>query len=574
MKQRRRDRFLYRMVAAYTLVFSLILISIFTILYFILVGAEQSRSELNHQIVVEQPLKQVERFVDEMDDIAYKAMTNQELIATFSFLRQDGQNPETKDGNYFTVDVMTDIDTASLLAGLNRGVTPSWRLSAYNNYGDFISTGATVNRDIVSDVLYRRGVENLMQTFRDKYETANGDPGYLLYPPQIDPWSGWYKSQYVSLIRPIMNVFSGDVVGLVEVQQNLSQLREYLRLSENANLAINLYDQYDRPILVEGTTEHVIVAQAVSEKCGWRVELLEEASVMRATKMRYLQLLFVVWVSLTVVMGIVVGIIATRISRPLTTLTDEVRQLDIANPQKIPPVPTKIDEIIALQVGFNQVLNSLTFSMDQEKKAFLLAMQAQMNPHFLYNVLSVINAVALEGRSDDVVNICANLSGMLRYSSSYTEGMATVRQEVEHTREYLELMKARYAHLFYYTIEVDPALENTTIPKLVIQPICENAFTHPFAKMEPPYKLAIRVKAEENGWSITVVDNGDGFDEAERKRVLDKANNTGYDDLNQLKIGGLGLASTVLRLKLLTKKHVLAILPTPYQRAQLSKLPF
>lgn len=556
MKQRRKNRFLYKMVAAYTLVFGLILMVIFTLLYFILMSGEQSRNELNHQIMVEQPLKQVERFVDEMDDIAYKAMTNQQLIAQFSFLRQNASDPDARQGNYFEFNVMADIDTASILAGINRGVTPSWRLSAYNDKDDFIYTGATLDRSRVQEIMQRRGVGELMQNFRDMFVEINGDPGYLLYPPQNDPWSPWYQSKYVSLIRPIMNVYSGDVLGIVEVQQNLNRLRDYLQLSAETNLVTNLYDQYGSPILVQGGEDYVVMASAVSEQCGWRVELLEPASVMQGTRMRYMQLLLVVWLSLTAVMALVIGIIATRISKPLTELTDKVRTLDIANPQEIPQVPTKIDEIIALQAGFNQVLNSLTFSLDQEKKAFLLAMQAQMNPHFLYNVLSVINAVALEGRSDSVVDICANLSGMLRYSSSYTEGTATVRQEVEHTREYLELMKARYTHMFHYSIAVDPALEQTVIPKLVIQPICENAFTHPFSKMEPPYELDIRVCTEEEGWSITVTDNGDGFDEAERLRVMEKANNTSYDALNQLKIGGLGLVSTVLRLKLLTKRRV------------------
>lgn len=551
MAERRRNRFLYRMVIPYTLVFGLILAAIFTLLYFLLISGEASRNELNHKIMVEQPLKQVEKFVEEMDDTAYKAMINQQLIRVFSTLRT-----EAGTGNYFDVDVMTDIETASLLGGINRGVTQCWRLSAYNNYDDFISTGAQVNRSLIKDMMYRRGVDSLMRSFRLEYEQVKGDPGYLLYPPQTDPWSGWYKSKYISLIRPIMNVYSGDVVGIVEVQQNMSQLEDYLKLSEAANLVTDLYDQYGRPILLQSGAEHVVVASATSEQCGWTVRLLEPASVMRDTRLRYAGLLLVVWFSLTAVMALVIGVIATRISKPLTALTEKVRKLDIANPREIPLVPTRIDEIIALQHGFNQVLNSLTFSMGQEKQAFLLAMQAQMNPHFLYNVLSVINAVALEGRSEDVVAICSNLSGMLRYSSSYVEGTATVRQELEHTREYLELMQARYTHMFHYTITVDPALEEVAIPKLVIQPICENAFTHPFARMEPPYSLDIRVQGSPQDWSIVVADNGGGFDPAERQRVMDKANNTGYEELNRMQIGGLGLVSCVLRLKLLTKMQV------------------
>ena len=242
-------------------------------------------------------------------------------------------------------------------------------------------------------------------------------------------------------------------------------------------------------------------------------------------------------------------------TKPLTTLTTEVSKINIAQPEKLEPISTKVNEILALEEAFNRVLDQLTFSMEQEKKSFLLAMQAQMNPHFLYNVLSVMNALALEEKNEEIGMICSNLSGMIRYSSSFEQSTATVEEELEHTKAYLELMKARYDDHFEYSIEVDPDLKEYCLPKLVIQPICENAFNHPFADREPPYILQVKVGKEADGWSIRVADNGTGFEKKVQERVMERANHAGYEDLNQMQIGGLGLVSSVLRIKMVTRQQ-------------------
>lgn len=556
MKQKRSRKFLYRMVLSYTLAFSLLLAAILTIVFFILAASQQSQSELNHRLLVNQPLGQLDQFIEEMDDTAYKAMGDYRLINTFTQLR-DEASPQ----NHFTTHIMDDIETASVLGRLNHSIKPAWRVSAYNNYGDFNSTGTIVDKNMVQDALAQRQPEELMQTFSDWF-SAEGRIGYILLGPETDHWSDYYKSNYVTLLRPIMNIYSGDVVGIVEVQQNISMLSAYLAPAQGSTLKTNVYDENGAPVLIQGGENDVVVATATSEISSWRVELLEDAGVLRATGVNTALILVAAWVVLTAIIALVIGLIARRISGPLTTLTNSVRHINVANPQQLPPVATKIDEILALHSGFNQVLDELTFSMEQEKKSFLLAMQAQMNPHFLYNVLSVVNAVALEGRSDDIVKICANLSGMLRYSSSYARGTATVSEELEHTREYLELMKARYDYMFHYTITVDPALRGKTIPKLVIQPICENAFTHPFANMEPPYRLDIRVETIPGGWCIRVADNGPGFSDAARRQVMDRANKGGYEDLNKMQIGGLGLVSAVIRLKLITRQQVVCDIQT------------
>lgn len=538
-------KLLYRMVFSYTMVFSLVFLVIVGVLYVTLSANSREQARLNHQVLVGQPLKQLDRFLSEMDDVAYKAMTSEVLIRKFTNLRQNDFP-----GNYFDHNILESIDTATVIAALNRRVSPLRRIVAYNDKGDFISSGAMVDSQKVAEVLEERSVAELIAEFR------GGTREYLISHPQKDEWMEYFKGDYFTFTRPIMNPYSRDVVGIVEVQSNKKILEGYLEFPDHKALAVNVYDEKGLPVLVGGGAEDVVVATEVSDAYGWKIELLEPKSVMRAQQWNLFKTIILTWVILNLAVFAIICLISMRIAHPLTDLTAAVEQIIPGALQRVHANDSGIYEITALEASFNNMLERLTLSMNQEKQAFLLAMQAQMNPHFLYNVLSVINAVALEGKSAVVADICGNLSFILRYSSSYVDSTATIAEELRFTAEYLELMKARYDYMFSYSVQVEDDLKSVTIPKLIIQPICENCFTHAFSNMEPPYRIAIQVERIPDGFIIRVTDNGCGFQEALRLTITERANNAGYGDLTNMQIGGLGLLSSVVRLKLLTGKQV------------------
>lgn len=545
---KKEKKFLHRMVFLYTLVFCAIFLVIMGLLYYILASSNREEARLNYQMLVNQPLKQLDRFFSEMDNVAYKVMTNEFLLQQFSML-QNEDNPENE--NHYETNILDSIDTATALAGVNSRITPVRRISAYNDKGDFISSGAIVDRKKAKEEIgRRREVTLLMARFR------NPELNYLISRPQPDRWSDYFKSRYITLTRPIMNEYSRVVVGIVEVQQNLSVLEDYMRMQPEKPFSIDVYDENGEPVIRGGGDGDVVVATATSEAYHWRIDLLEPKSVMQTESLRLLLIMLLTWLSVSGVMLLVINLIARQVTRPLTDLAAAVRGTSMSELREIHVKSARIAEIEALETAFNQMMERLTLSASQEKKSFLLAMQAQMNPHFLFNVLSVINAMALENKSNVVVNICGNLSGMLRYSASYVKGVATVREELSHTVAYLDLMKSRYDYMFHYTVQIDDNLAEVVIPKLVIQPLCENCFTHAFADREPPYHMDIRIAPITGGWTISVTDNGAGFDDDVRLQILQRANNASYEDLNKMQIGGLGLVSSVVRLKLFTGRRI------------------
>jgi sensor histidine kinase YesM len=145
---------------------------------------------------------------------------------------------------------------------------------------------------------------------------------------------------------------------------------------------------------------------------------------------------------------------------------------------------------------------------------------------------------------------------MLRYSSTFENSVAKLEDEVKHTQQYLRLMKARYAENFTYEITMEDSIRNEIVPKLIIQPLFENCFQHGFSNIEPPYRIQALIKAEEQGWSVEVKDNGKGFSQKERKSLLAKAEEVSLAELSGMQIGGLGVISCIVRTKIVTGKRV------------------
>ena len=151
-------------------------------------------------------------------------------------------------------------------------------------------------------------------------------------------------------------------------------------------------------------------------------------------------------------------------------------------------------------------------------KARSMALQTQINPHFYYNTLSSIIVLAENGDSETVVKMCRNLSQIMRYITNTAETTVTLKDELDYVQKYLYCMKVRYQSSLNYSIHVDESLLSQPVPKLIIQPIVENAIRYG-SNCAPPWNISITSMVTEGSWQIEVTDSGPGFTE-EAKRDL------------------------------------------------------
>ena len=136
-------------------------------------------------------------------------------------------------------------------------------------------------------------------------------------------------------------------------------------------------------------------------------------------------------------------------------------------------------------------------SISFEMRAYLRALQSQMNPHFLYNMLSAIVESGEEENSPRTVAMCMKLTEMMRYIADYNNDRVSFEAELQHARNYLDLMKERYEERFSYEIHADADALPILVPKLIVQPLAENCFKHGFSGCKPPWRIEIRAAPQE-----------------------------------------------------------------------------
>jgi two-component system sensor histidine kinase YesM len=196
-----------------------------------------------------------------------------------------------------------------------------------------------------------------------------------------------------------------------------------------------------------------------------------------------------------------------------------------------------------------ELLNAKVKEQESLKKAELKVLQAQINPHFLYNTLDTIVWMAEASKTDQVIELVRALSSFFRISLSKGKDWISIRQEIEHVRSYLAIQKMRYRDILDYKIEVDEDLLDGTILKLTLQPLVENALYHGIKNKRNGGTIVVR--AQRVGTDLVrleVQDDGVGFTPfklAQIRTMLD-------DDSSEisLKEGGFGLENVNKRIKL------------------------
>ncbi|WP_420872026.1 sensor histidine kinase [Cohnella rhizosphaerae] len=211
------------------------------------------------------------------------------------------------------------------------------------------------------------------------------------------------------------------------------------------------------------------------------------------------------------------------------------------------------DEIAYLSKHFNlmarrtnELINERYKMKLTEQSAILKALEAEINPHFLYNALQAISTKALKSGNDDVADMVDALAGTLRYCISGKD-VVYLNEELKHVERYMMLQKARFGSRVVMTYDIGEALLQLSIPKLSVQSLVENAIKHGVEKVQRPVEIAVSVYMEEDRAVIAVRDDGPGI-APDRLREVQASFGQAWEDRSGESIG---LRNLDARLKLL-----------------------
>ena len=245
------------------------------------------------------------------------------------------------------------------------------------------------------------------------------------------------------------------------------------------------------------------------------------------------------------------------IGRPLSDMKELSTQIAHGNLEARTNVPD-VDELIPLANNMNLMAEQINVliqkNIEEQKniqKAEMKALQAQITPHFLYNTFDTIIWLAEEEKTDEVVKITKAFSEFLRISLSRGHEWITIGQELDHIKNYLTIQKIRYADILNYEIQVDDAILDYKIIKLVLQPLVENAIYHGIKNKRGRGNLKVSVNfTDETKSSIifTVEDDGAGFTKERLEQVINELENASVNTEKLSSVYGLYNVNRKLKL--------------------------
>lgn len=254
--------------------------------------------------------------------------------------------------------------------------------------------------------------------------------------------------------------------------------------------------------------------------------------------------------------------LAKRMTRPLSKLTRATKRLtmdSVLDDSKttLTSADSSITEISDLCSSFLNMYDKLRKSSrdlllarSEEIRANLQAMQSLVNPHFLYNSLTSISVLAEDGDDQTIVRMCNALCDYFRYIADSSRTHVPLREELDCTRKYIDCMQIRFGDAFLCTYRVSPEVEQLYIPKLIIQPIIENAFKYAFNSTQP-WILNLSADTDGEFWKISIEDNGGNLSDSKRDEILWTLHHMDHsEELHRMSIGGMGLKNVYLRLTL------------------------
>lgn len=213
--------------------------------------------------------------------------------------------------------------------------------------------------------------------------------------------------------------------------------------------------------------------------------------------------------------------------RKLSEVTDQVAKGDLTVRSDVrsgAEVSVLNDSLNTMIDKINELLEQVKTEQGRLRKAEFELLQSQINPHFLYNTLDTIVWLAEAGEQKKVVDMVGSLSDFFRTSLNQGKDMVSVKEELQHSRSYLEIQQVRYQDILQYEIQVPETLFCYLIPKITIQPLVENALYHGIKNKRGIGKIMITGKREKDYFVLIVEDNGAGMSRERLEAVREGMN--------------------------------------------------
>lgn len=266
--------------------------------------------------------------------------------------------------------------------------------------------------------------------------------------------------------------------------------------------------------------EGILTSSVYDEKTGWTVvNVVNQARTFSRLNTQQTLLIGILLISL-VFLVIMIRFFTRNLTGSVKNVVSVMHEAEAGNRESRIEIDSKMpQEVETIATQYNTMMDQLLDSVEKEQemsrqkqKAEIAALEAQINPHFLYNILDTINWIAIGRKEFEISRAISALAAILRYGIDNSNGIVTIRDEYEWLKQYLLLQQTRLKDGFESRISIQPEAMDVKVHKLLIQPFVENAVIHGFDGIERKAVLGVEIALYgENGLKIEIYDNGRGI---------------------------------------------------------------
>ena len=343
-----------------------------------------------------------------------------------------------------------------------------------------------------------------------------------------------------------------NLARLKSIKKYLNNLDTYVDRIEQNIRAGNRYE--DNMEIWENDIQIVttLVRETIFQYIYYEIKGIQESHAeYQSFFVSMIEISVIAFVAVLLLIVFISHYIPLSISRPITELVEVTQQVSQGNLQVRSHVNTGV-EAKQLSESLNTMIDKINALLEQVKKeqirirkAEFELLQAQINPHFLYNTLDTIIWLAESDEQKQVVHMVESLSDFFRTSLNQGKDIISIKEEIQHVRSYLEIQQMRYQDILEYEIDVPEEFYQNTIPKITVQPLVENALYHGIKNRRGKGKITVRGYREDSFFILEVRDNGIGM---QTERLVQVRNALLYKQLAESKVYGLYNVNERIRL--------------------------
>ena len=352
------------------------------------------------------------------------------------------------------------------------------------------------------------------------------------------------KSVEESMLEDMLNDANRIVKGLEELtdsQENMNRLNSAKKYLNNLEIYKNRIEQnlkdgnkYEDNIEIWENDVQIVTSllrETIFQYIFFEIKDLQQARTQYQNffveMIRFSVVAFAAIFVLITALSYYIPLSITRPIRKLSEVTDQVAKGDLTVRSDV----RSGAEVSVLSDSLNTMIDKIDELLEQVKKeqirlrkAEFELLQSQINPHFLYNTLDAIVWLAEAGEQKKVVSMVGSLSDFFRTSLNQGKDIMTIKEELQHSRSYLEIQQMRYQDILNYEIHVPEELHRYLIPKITIQPLVENALYHGIKNKRGLGRIVISGRKEEDFLILQIEDNGIGMTKERLNQVKEGMN--------------------------------------------------